>query len=132
MSIKLRLLCLLAFPLMLTLSSCMSNQENQLVGVWTKTRMNALPGEYPYEQWEFTADYDVLKYKITETENQLMTTGRWGFTKRNRLSITKFDTDFNGEWQIVTLKKGVLRMVLKVFVNDQPAGQVLVEFSRAR
>jgi len=132
MSVKLRLLALLVFPVLLGLSSCMSNQENQLVGTWTLTRMDALPGEYPFIQWEFTADYDLLKYEITETENKPISTGRWGFSKRNRLNISKFDQDFNGEWQIVTFKNNVLRMVLPVVVDDHPAGQVLVEFTRSR
>jgi hypothetical protein len=60
-----------------------------------------------------------------------MSVGRWGLNKKNRLSISKFDVGFNGEWEIVYFKNDVLRMVLKVY-NDQnqPAGQVLVEFVR--
>jgi hypothetical protein len=124
------------FGLLLLLSACSGSQENKLIGTWTVTKMDALPGEYPIEQWEFTNDNDLLRYKVTEVSNELFTTGRWGFSKRNRLNLSKFDVGFNGEWEIVTLTDEVLRMVLKVFVDDdggqRPAGQVLVEFTRAR
>lgn len=128
----------LFFAVVLALSACSGSQENKLIGTWTVTRMDALPGEFPIEQWEFTSDNDIIKYKVTESEFKLMTTGRWGLSKRNRLNITKFDVGFNGEWELITLTNDVLRMVLKVFVPDEdgsgerPAGQVLVEFTRAR
>ena len=127
-----------AVVLVMLLSACTGSQENKLIGTWNLTRMDALPDEYPIEQWEFTADNDLLRYEVTEVSSDLLTTGRWGFPKRNRLSLSKFDVGFNGEWEIVTLNDNVLRMVLKVFVADEsgsgerPAGQVLVEFSRAR
>ena len=132
MSLKLRIFSLAILSLLLSLSACMSNQENLIIGTWTVTRMDALPGEYPIEEWEFTADYDLIKSRITETENVIMSTGRWGFSKRNRLTITKFDVGFNGEWQIVTFKNNVLRMVLPAEVDGRPAGQVLREFTRSR
>lgn len=121
---------------LLGLSACTGSQENKLIGVWTVTRMDALPEEFPIEQWEFTNDNDLLRYKVTEVESELFTTGRWGFSKRNRLNLSQFDVGFNGEWEIVTLNDDVLRMVLKVFVDDgggeRPAGQILMEFTRAR
>ncbi|MEX1188681.1 MAG: hypothetical protein WED33_05440 [Bacteroidia bacterium] len=124
------------FSLMLVLAACSGNQENKLIGVWTVTRMDALPEEFPYEQWEFTSDSDLLKYEVSEVGSELLTTGRWGFTRRNRLNLSKFDVGFNGEWEVVTLNDNVLRIVLKVFVSDEggerPAGQVLVEFTRSR
>lgn len=128
----------LVLVLVLVLGSCSGSQENKLIGTWNLTRMDALPGEYPLTQWEFTSDNDLIRYKVSEVETKLMSTGRWGFSKRNRLNISKFDVDFNGEWEIVTFKNDVLRMVLKVFVADEdgkgerPAGQVLVEFTRVR
>jgi hypothetical protein len=133
-----RLLLLAFFPALLLLASCTGNQENKLIGVWKATRFDALPDEYPFVQWEFTNDNDILKYEVTEIEKKLLSTGQWGFTKRNRLNISKFDEGFNGEWEIVTLKNDVLRMVLKVYVPDpesgeeRPAGQVLVEFTKSR
>ena len=135
-----RLLLLAFFPALLLLASCTGKQENKLIGVWKETRFDALPGEYPYVEWEFTADNDIIKRPVNETGYDFFysTTGRWGFTKHNRLNISKFDVGFNGEWEIVTLKNDVLRMVLKVYVPDpesgeeRPAGQVLVEFTKSR
>ncbi len=102
------------------------------MGVWERTQMDKLPGEYPKIYWEFTGDNDIIRYQVTELEKELRSVGRWGLNKRNRLSISKFDVGFNGEWEIVTFKNDVLRMVLKVYTEDeQPAGQVLVEFVRA-
>lgn len=125
---------LLLIPIMLTLDSCKGNQENKIIGVWRQTRFDALPDELPYYEWEFTSDNDLIKYEVTDLEKKFSTTGRWGFTKSNRLNISKFDIGFNGEWEIVTLKKGVLRMVLKVYDEDTGAGagQVLVEFVQER
>ena len=63
----------------------------------------------------------------------MKTVGRWGFSKRNKLNISKFDIGFNGEWDVVYFKNDVMRMVLKVYnAENQPAGQVLVEFTRSR
>jgi hypothetical protein len=124
--------------LVLLLTACSGNQENKLIGTWTITRMDALPGEYPLEQWEFTSDNDLLKRQVTEVNDSLLTTGRWGITKKNRLNLSKFDVGFNGEWEVVTLTDDVFRIVLKVYVADEngggerPAGQVLVEASKAR
>lgn len=128
------LILLLLIPIMLTLDSCKGNQENRIIGVWRQTRFDALPDELPYYEWEFTSDNDLIKYEVTDLEKKFSTTGRWGFTKSNRLNISKFDIGFNGEWEIVTLKKGVLRMVLKVYNEDTGAGagQVLVEFVQER
>lgn len=117
----------------LLLGSCSGSQESKLIGTWVLTPMDAEPEEFPKIYWEFTSDNDILRYEVTELEQNLLTVGRWGFNKRNRLNISKFDVGFNGEWEIVTFKGDVLRMVLKVFdENDQPAGQVLVEFTRYR
>jgi hypothetical protein len=135
-----RVLLLVIFPALLLLSSCTGKQENKLIGVWRETRYDALPNEFPYVEWEFTADNDIIKRPVDETSVDILyiTTGRWGFTKHNRLNISKFDVGFNGEWEIVTLKNDVLRMVLKVYVDDpesgeqRPAGQVLVEFTKTR
>ncbi len=136
----LRLTQLIVLPFLLFLASCSGNQENELVGVWKVTRYDALPDEYPYVEWEFTSDNDIIKRPVKETgyDDFYITTGRWGITKHNRLSISKFDVGFNGEWDIVTLKNGVLRIVLKVFATDPesgkeaPAGQVLVEMTKER
>ena len=135
-----RFFLLLVFPALFALASCSGNQENLLIGTWKQTRFDALPDEYPYVEWEFTADNDIIKRPVKESGYDFfyITTGQWGFTKHNRLNISKFDTGFNGEWEIVTLKNGVLRMVLKVFNQDPesgkevPAGQVLVEFTKVR
>jgi hypothetical protein len=127
-----RSLLLLALPLMMLFSGCATNQESKIVGVWELTRMDALPGEYPLEQWEFTADNDILKYEVTEIERNLLTAGRWGINKRNRLNIEKFDVGFNGDWTIVKLDNNVMRIVLPVTVDGRKAGQVLKEFSRAQ
>lgn len=126
------ILAILLAGSVLFLFSCTGNQENKLIGTWELTPMSALPGEYPVVRWEFTADNDVIKYRETETVDTLLYVGRWGFTKHNRLSIYQFEKDYNGEWEIVTLKNDVLRMVLKAYVNDNPAGQVLCEFTRVR
>ena len=123
----------LSFSLMLlmVMASCSGSQDGKLIGTWELTPMDALSEEFPKTYWEFTADNDLLRYEVTDLEQNLRAVGRWGFNKRNRLDISKFDQDFNGEWEIVTFKQDVLRMVLKVFnENDQPAGQVLVEFTR--
>ncbi|MBX7202668.1 MAG: hypothetical protein IT240_01815 [Bacteroidia bacterium] len=117
---------------LLTILGCGGNQEGQILGTWTMTRMDALPGEKPYYQWEFTEEGDLLRYQVTDVTDTLLSVGRWGFNKRNRLNITKFDVGFNGEWEVVTLRNDVLRMVLKVEVDNHPAGQVLVEFVRKR
>jgi len=112
-------------------AGCSTNQESKIIGVWELTRMDALPGEYPLEQWEFTADNDILKYEVTEIERNLLTVGRWGITKRNRLNVEKFDVGFNGDWTIVKLDNNVMRIVLPVVIEERNAGQVLKEFSRA-
>jgi hypothetical protein len=118
---------------LLILGGCSASQESKLIGLWVRTPMDALPEEFPQEVWEFTSDNDILKYEVTDLEQNLLTVGRWGFAKRNKLSITKFDVGFNGEWDIVYFKNDVMRMVLKVFNSEnQPAGQVLVEFTRSR
>jgi hypothetical protein len=111
---------------------CGGAQEGQILGTWVLTRMDALPGEKPYYEWEFTEEGDLLKYEISDLNDTLLSIGRWGFTKRNRLNITKFEQDFNGEWEVVTLRNDVLRMVLKVQVDGRPAGQLLTEFVRKR
>lgn len=116
---------------MMLFAGCSTNQESKIIGVWELTRMDALPGEYPLEQWEFTADNDVLKYEVTEIERNLLTVGRWGITKRNRLNVEKFDVGFNGDWTIVKLDNNVMRIVLPVVIEGRNAGQVLKEFSRA-
>jgi hypothetical protein len=126
-----RSLLLIALPFLMVLAGCSSNQESKIIGVWELTRMDALPGEYPLEQWEFTADNDILKYEVTEIERNLLTVGRWGINKRNRLNVEKFDVGFNGDWTIVKLDKNVMRIILPVVVEDRNAGQVLKEFSRA-
>jgi len=112
------------------LAGCSTNQESKIIGEWELTRMDALPGEYPLERWEFTADNDILKYEVTEIEQNLMTVGRWGITKRNRLNIENFDVGFNGDWTIVKLDNNVMRIVLPVVIEERNAGQVLKEFSR--
>jgi hypothetical protein len=94
--------------------------------------MDALPGEYPLEQWEFTADNDILKYEVTEIERNLLSVGRWGINKRNRISIENFDVGFYGDWSIVKLDNTVMRIVLPVVIDGRNAGQVLKEFSRAQ
>ena len=124
-------LIILLFIATLGLSSCSNNQESKIIGVWERTQMDKLPEEYPKTYWEFTGDNDIIRYQITELEQELMSVGRWGLNKKNRLSISKFDVGFNGEWEIVYFKNDVLRMVLKVYnEQNQPAGQVLVEFVR--
>jgi len=134
----LRFLTPIIIGIVLLLTACSGNQENKLIGVWTITRMDALPGEYPLEQWEFTSDNDLIKRQVTEVTDSLMSTGRWGITKKNRLNLSKYDVGFNGEWEIVSLTNDVFRIVLKVYVADangsgeRPAGQVLVEASKAR
>lgn len=125
-------LLILATPLILLFAGCAGDQENRIVGTWEMTRMDALPGEFPIEHWEFTADNDLLKYEIDGSTRKFKWAGRWGFTKRNHVNISKFEQDFNGEWQIVVLRKDVLRMILPVEVDNRPAGQVLREFTRAR
>ncbi len=122
---------LFLFLASLGLSSCSNNQESQIIGVWERTQEDKLPEEFPKIYWEFTGDNDLIKYEITELEQELMSVGRWGLNKKNRLSLSKFDVGFNGEWEIVYFKNDVLRMVLKVYnEQNQPAGQVLVEFVR--
>ena len=124
-------LIILLFIATLGLSSCSNNQESKIIGVWERTQMDKLPEEYPKIYWEFTGDNDIIRYEITELEQELRAVGRWGLNKKNRLSISKFDLGFNGEWEIVYFKNDVLRMVLKVYnEQNQPAGQVLVEFVR--
>lgn len=124
-------LIILLFLTAIGLSSCSNNQESKIIGVWERTQMDKLPEEYPKIYWEFTGDNDVIRYDISELEQQLRSVGRWGLNKKNRLSISKFDQGFNGEWEIVYFKNDVLRMVLKVYnEQNQPAGQVLVEFVR--
>ena len=113
-------------------SGCSSNQESKIIGVWELTRMDALPGEYPLEQWEFTADNDILKYEVTEIERNLLSVGRWGITKRNRLNVEKFELGFNGDWTIVKLDNTVMRIILPVVIEGRNAGQVLKEFSRSQ
>ena len=125
-----RSLLLFSLPLLMLLAGCSTNQESKIIGVWELTRMDALPGEYPLEQWEFTADNDILKYEVTEIERNLLTVGRWGITKRNRLNVEKFDVGFNGDWTIVKLDNNVMRIVLPVVIEERNAGQVLKEFSR--
>ena len=61
-----KIILLFFIPLLMLYSGCSSNQESKIIGVWELTRMDALPGEYPLEQWEFTADNDILKYEVTE------------------------------------------------------------------
>ena len=124
-------LIILLFIATLGISSCSNNQESKIIGVWERTQMDKLPEEYPKIYWEFTGDNDIIRYEITELEQELRAVGRWGLNKKNRLSISKFDLGFNGEWEIVYFKNDVLRMVLKVYnEQNQPAGQVLVEFVR--
>jgi hypothetical protein len=132
MKINSRSLFFLFSVSMLLIAGCGTNQSGNLVGNWTVTRMDALPGDYPIEQWEFTSDNDLLKYITTEFSKELRTTGRWSFDRRNRLSITNFDKGFNGEWEIVVFKTDVLRMVLKEQTNGIPSGQILREFTRTR
>ena len=122
---------LLLFLASLGLSSCSNNQESQIIGVWERTQEDRLPEEFPKIYWEFTGDNDLIRYEITELEQSLRSVGRWGLNKKNRVSISKFDKGFDGEWEIVYFKNDVLRMVLKYY-NDknQPAGQSLVEFVR--
>ena len=135
-----RLILLITLPALFLLASCSGNQENKIIGTWKVTRFDALPEEYPYEEWEFTADNDIIKRPVKETgyDDFYITTGRWGLTKRNTLNISKFDVGFNGDWEIVTRTDEVLRIVLKVFATDPetgkeaPSGQVLVEFTRSR
>lgn len=132
MNIKIKSLFFAISLSLLILAGCGTNQSSNLVGNWTVTRMDALPGDFPIEQWEFTADNDLLKYVTTEFSKDLKTTGRWSFNRRNRVGITNFDKGFNGEWEIVSFKADVLRMVLKVEKDGKPAGQVLREFTRTR
>jgi len=111
---------------------CGGSQEGQILGTWVMTRMDALPGEKPYYEWEFTEEGDLLRYQVTDYTDTLLSIGKWGFNKRNRLNITKFDQGFNGEWEVVTLRNDVLRMVLKIEHDGHPAGQLLTEFVRKR
>jgi hypothetical protein len=122
---------LLLFLASLGLSSCSNNQESQIIGVWERTQEDKLPEEFPKIYWEFTGDNDLIRYEITELEQTLRSVGRWGLNKKNRVSISKFDKGFDGEWEIVYFKNDVLRMVLKDYnEQNQPTGQVLVEFVR--
>jgi hypothetical protein len=123
-------LIILLFIATLGLSSCSNNQESKIIGVWERTQEDKLPEEFPKIYWEFTGDNDLIRYEITELEQTLRSVGRWGLTKKNRLSVSKFDVGYNGEWEIVYFKNDVLRMVLKYYQNDQPSGQELVEFVR--
>ena len=133
MSLIKRILLFLAIPVMISLSGCSAQQDGKLVGTWVVTPMNALPEAYPRTYWEFTADQDLLKYDVDELGSYLIGTGRWGFTKKNRLNISKFEVSMNGEWEIVTFKDDVLRMILKEYTPEgNPSGQVLVEFTRVR
>jgi hypothetical protein len=128
-----KILFSLVLSTLLVFGGCSAGQESKLIGVWVRTPMDALPEEFPQEYWEFTSDNDILKYEITDIEQNLKTVGRWGFSKRNKLSISKFDIGFNGEWDVVYFKNDVMRMVLKVYnAENQPSGQVLVEFTRSR
>jgi hypothetical protein len=127
-----KIILLFCIPLLMLYSGCSSNQESKIIGVWELTRMDALPGEYPLEQWEFTADNDILKYEVTEIERNLLSVGRWGITKRNRLNVEKFELGFNGDWTIVKLDNTVMRIILPVVIEGRNAGQVLKEFSRSQ
>jgi hypothetical protein len=127
-----KIILLFSIPLLMLYSGCSSNQESKIIGVWELTRMDALPGEYPLEQWEFTADNDILKYEVTEIERNLLSVGRWGITKRNRLNVEKFELGFNGDWTIVKLDNTVMRIILPVVIEGRNAGQVLKEFSRSQ
>ena len=123
-------LIILLFIATLGLSSCSNNQESKIIGVWERTQEDKLPEEFPKIYWEFTGDNDLIRYEITELEQTLRSVGRWGLTKKNKVSVSKFDEGYNGEWEIVYFKNDVLRMVLKYYQNDQPSGQELVEFVR--
>lgn len=124
------LFLVLSIPVLI-LSACAGNQENKIIGTWILTKMDELPSSSDGELWEFTAESDLLKYKLKKNQDSLMNVGRWGFNKFNRLNISKFDKGFNGEWEVVNLNRDVLRIVLKIENEDgRPAGQVLREFTR--
>jgi hypothetical protein len=121
----------LAFASMMLTPSCQGTQSTRIVGVWEWTFMDRLPLTLPRRQWEFTADNKVRNFELPENNIRILRSeGQYSFTKNGRFEIVKFDTGYNGEWIIVTLKKDVLRIVLKEFVDDQPAGQTLLEFKK--
>lgn len=113
------------------LSSCKGSQSTKIIGVWEMTFMDRLPLGLPRTQWEFTADSRINQYRLPENNiRNLVSTGQYNFTKGGRMEIFNFDKGRNGEWIIVKLNNSVLRMVLKEYVNDQPAGQSLLEFRK--
>ena len=133
MSFLKHFLIILILPLVLSLAGCQASQDSKLVGTWIRMNEFTLPEDFPKIYWEFTADSDLLKYEVDELGQYLRSAGKWGFTKRNRLNISKFDVGFNGEWEIVTFKNDVLRMVLKEYTTEgNPSGQILVEFTKSR
>lgn len=116
---------------MLVMPSCTGAQRSNIVGVWEMTFMDRLPMTLPRRQWEFTADNKIRSYDLPENNiRKLRTEGQYSFTKSGRFEIIKFEQDYNGEWEIVVLRKGVLRIVLKRIIDDKPAGQTLLEFKK--
>lgn len=116
---------------MLAMPSCTRSQRAEIVGLWEMTFMDRLPMALPRRQWEFTADNKLRSYDLPENNiRKLRTEGQYAFTKRGRFEVVKFEQDLNGEWEIVVLRRGVLRIVLKRIIDNKPAGQLLYEFKK--
>ena len=113
------------------LPSCQGTQGSRIIGIWEMSYMDRLPLGLPRTQWEFTADNKLNVYVLPENNIRVLRgTGKYSFTINGRLEVVKFQASYNGEWIIVKLNNRVLRIVLKEFVDDKPAGQTLFEFTK--
>jgi len=113
------------------LPSCQGTQSSRIIGIWEMSQMDRLPLGLPRIQWEFTADNKVNFYSLPENNIRVLrASGQYAFTKSGRFEIVKFQASYNGEWIIVKLNNRVLRIVLKEFVDEKPAGQTLFEFTK--
>jgi len=111
--------------------SCQGSQSTKIIGIWEMAHMDRLPLGLPRTQWEFTADNKLNVYVLPENNIRVLRgTGQYSFTKNGRFEVVKFQASYNGEWTIVNLNNRVLRIVLKEFVDDKPAGQTLFEFTK--
>jgi len=114
-----------------SLPSCQGMQSSRIIGIWEMAHMDRLPLGLPRTQWEFTADNKLNVYVLPENNIRVLRgTGQYSFTKNGRFEVVKFQASYNGEWIIVKLNNRVLRIVLKEFVDDKPAGQTLFEFTK--
>jgi hypothetical protein len=114
-----------------SLPSCQGMQSSRIIGIWEMSHMDRLPLGLPRTQWEFTADNKLNVYVLPENNIRVLRgTGQYSFTKNGRFEVVKFQASYNGEWIIVKLNNRVLRIVLKEFVDDKPAGQTLFEFTK--